>query len=111
MAFRLTADKFDEEKERLVGGTVTNLIMSIRPAWDRLSVANTVFLGFALGLVLGVGPQVMFGWPVMVPGFFIYFPFMFGSAMWRSVCCFPAVGELMSWGKAILHSEHSLDTC
>ncbi|MDV4169649.1 hypothetical protein [Rhodovulum sp. FJ3] len=70
-----TSGKSDDERARLVGGTVRNLILSIRPTWERLSVANAFFLGFALGLALGVVPHVVFGRPVMIPGFLVYFPF------------------------------------
>ncbi len=69
-----------------------NIFKSVRLAWDRLSVTNAVFLGLALGLVLGVGPHVVFGWSVMMPGFLIYFPFH----VWL---CYVAFGVLLSSGR------------
>ena len=54
---------------------MTNLILRIRPIWDRLSHLNIIVLGVSLGLAIGVVPHIVFGWPIMIPGFFIYFPF------------------------------------
>lgn len=38
-------------------------------------MANAIFVGIALGVILGVVPHIVFGWSIMVPGFFVYFPF------------------------------------
>jgi hypothetical protein len=80
------------KKERLVGDTLKNLILKIRPTWDRLSLANVVFLGFALGLALGIVPHVVLAWPVMIPGFLVYFPFH----VWL---CYLAFSVLLSSGR------------
>ena len=79
-------------KECLIGVTVKKMIFDIRATWDRLGVANAVLLGCALGVVLGVGPHALFGWPVMTLGFFIYFPFH----VWL---CYVAFGVLLSGGR------------
>jgi len=92
MVLSVTASKCESEKARLMGGTVRNLILNIRPTWDRLSVANAVFLGIALGLALGVVPHVVFAWPVMIPGFLVYFPFH----VWL---CYLAFSVLLSSGR------------
>ncbi|OOY04586.1 hypothetical protein [Thioclava sp. F28-4] len=68
------------------------LIFNICPTWERLSVANAVSLGFALGLALGVVPHVVFGWPVMIPGYLVYFPF-------HVRLCYVAFSVLLSSGR------------
>ena len=92
MVLSVTDSKFDTERARLVGGTVRNLILNIRPTWDGLSVANACILGFALGLALGVLPHVVFAWPVMMPGFLVYFPF-------HAWLCYLAFSVLLSSGR------------
>ena len=69
-----------------------NLISNILPTLERLSVANAVFTGLALGLALGVVPHVVFGWPVMAQGFLVYFPFH----VWL---CYLAFSVLLSSGR------------
>ena len=54
------------------------LALGIQSRWDALSVANAVFVGIALGLALGVVPNLAFGSPMEVFGFFAYFPFHIG---------------------------------
>ena len=71
-----------------------NLILNIRPAWDRLSVANAALLGLVLGIALGVVPHVVFAWPVMIPGFLVYFPFH----VWL---CYLAFSVLLSRGRRV----------
>ena len=78
----------------MMGHTVRNLILSISLTWDRLSISNAVFLGFALGIVLGVMPHIVFAWPVMIPGFPVYFPFH----VWL---CYWAFGVLLSSGRRV----------
>lgn len=51
------------------------VLFYVRSFWGGLGVGAAVLLGLCLGLVLGVVPHAVFGWPVMVPGFFVYFPF------------------------------------
>jgi hypothetical protein len=92
MILNFTASKFDDETARLAGGTLRNLILSIHLAWNRLNVANAVFVGFALGVAFSVVPHVVFGWPVMIPGFFVYFPFH----IWL---CYLAFSVLLSSGR------------
>ena len=81
--------RFEDGKAGRLGVTVRNLIFNICPTLDRLSVVDAVLLGFALGLALGVGPDVLFGWPIMIPGFLVYFPFH----VWL---CYVAFGVLFS---------------
>lgn len=52
-----------------------HMLLAIRSFWDGLSVGKAVLLGLALGVGLGVVPHALLGWPVMVPGFVLYFPF------------------------------------
>ena len=51
------------------------ITLKVRSIWEGLSTTNAILLGLALGVLLGIIPHTAFGWPVMIPGFLVYFPF------------------------------------
>jgi hypothetical protein len=75
LALNLSADTFKDETSPSLVVSMKHIFLRIRPFWEGISKANAIFVGIALGLTLGVVPNVVFGWPIMVPGFLVYFPF------------------------------------
>jgi hypothetical protein len=71
----IKSDTAQTDPRPFLDGTVKLMILYVRSFWDGLGVVTAVLLGLGLGVVLGVVPHAVFGWPVMVPGLLIYFPF------------------------------------
>ena len=95
MTLHREEDTLEVKRNRLLDDAVRQLASSIHATWGGLNRSNIVIVGFALGVVLGVLPHLAFGWPVMIPGVLVYFPFHF----WL---CWVAFGVLFSSGRRTL---------
>lgn len=69
--------------------TLRHITFKVCSIWEGLSTTNAIMIGLVLGVLLGIIPHVAFGWPVMIPGFLVYFPF-------HAWLCFLLFGVLLS---------------
>lgn len=49
---------------------------TIQKFWADLSLLQAILLGVGLGIVTGILPHAWFGWELLMPGFWLLFPFL-----------------------------------
>jgi len=76
--------------------------LKVRSIWEGLRTTNAIIFGLTLGVLLGIIPHAAFGWPVMIPGFLVYFPF-------HAWLCFLLFSVLLSrsWRSSIMGEGYS----